>query len=267
MSVLQGDLADYPLPDLLQFFHNTRKHGQLLFEQPSTGLTAGVFFEHGEIVHAFLPPREGEDAFYRLFNWSEGRFAFLKAAKPASKTISSNVQNLLLEGLRRLDEGAEDDHLLSILPPMTSTLHLERDVEKVGDVRLTQSEWKLMSLVNGRRKLKEILDLSELTSGESAQMIYNLMVAKVITETFDDTFLVQVVLTRISSAEAPKNRATPPSILANLILREIDGLKDLQRIKQMLNCSYNELCDEIRLLVRTHWVKVVQGQDVYRRFF
>ena len=111
------------------------------------------------------------------------------------------------------------------------------------------------------------IHISELTSGESAQMIYNLMVAKVITETFDDSFLLQVVMTRISAADAPKNRSTPPSILANLILREIDGLKDLQRIKQLLSCSYNELCDEIRLLVRTHWVKVTQGQDVYRRFF
>jgi len=44
MAIIQGDLAEYALPDLLQFMHATRKAGQLVLED-SSATAAGVFFD------------------------------------------------------------------------------------------------------------------------------------------------------------------------------------------------------------------------------
>lgn len=263
MSTLQGDLAEYPLPDLLQFFHATRKNGQLLFEHPQTRKAAGVYFHQGEVVHAFCPPREGEAAIYQLFKWKEGKFAFLKSARAPLRTVNLSLPNLLLEGLRRLDEGSVFDNL----PDPATILHIERDSQKIGDVRLTQSEWKLLSLVNGRRTLKEIVELSGRSEHEAAQILYGMLLSGVLTERFDDAFLGVIVMEKIPSEQAPRNRGQPPSILANLVIRECNGVLDLRAIKTKLTCADHDLVEEVRLLLRTYWLRTVRGQDEVRRFF
>src|SRR5574341_2270800 len=153
MAIMQGDLGEYALPDILQFIHSTRKQGQLLLEGAAAA-SAGVYFSAGEIVHAYCPPRIGVPAFHQLLGWETGRFAFLKNAAPAQRTIHDDLQNLLLDGLRRLDEYRA---IAARLPPRGAVLHLAPTGEAKADIRLTRSEWSVLSHVNGRRTLDEVL--------------------------------------------------------------------------------------------------------------
>jgi response regulator RpfG family c-di-GMP phosphodiesterase len=100
---VSGSLREMALPDVVQILAHGRKSGRL-------GVTSGgkggeVFFVEGQIHHAAFGAQRGEDAFYALLSLVEGEFALDPDGKPAERTIQASAEALLLEGLRRLDEG------------------------------------------------------------------------------------------------------------------------------------------------------------------
>jgi hypothetical protein len=263
MAIIQGDLAEYALPDLLQFMHATRKVGQLVLEGESA-TPAGVFFSSGEIVHAYCPPRKGVPAFYQLLGWREGRFAFLKNVAPAERTIFLDLQNLLLDGLRRLDEYRR---IADRLPPREAVLHLAHDEGPATvDVRLTRREWQVLAQVNGRRTLEEVLQQLPGTEDETARIVYGLLVSGLVTTAHDDSWLEEIVPERVPAEEAPPTRAAPPTILANLVLHKVDGRRSLRAILAELRCPERALAEELRLLVRTAWLRFRAGEALYQRY-
>jgi hypothetical protein len=240
----------------------TRKAGQLVLEGASAP-AGGVYFSAGDVVHAYCPPRTGVPALYQLLTWQQGRFAFLKDAAPPARTIFDDLQNLLLEGLRRLDEYRA---FAGRLPPPGTVLHLARVDGPQADIRLTRSEWQLLSLVTGRRTLEEVLNLAEGSEAEAARTVYGLLVAGLVTTSQDDGWLQAIVPARIPVAEASAGREPPPTVLGNLLLKWIDGARPLAEILHRLDCGERALAQELALLVRTGWVRFRAGEDLYRRY-
>ena len=262
MAIMQGDLAEYPVPDLLQFIHASRKQGQLILESPAVARPAGVFFSGGELVHAYCPPVIGVPALYQLLAWQQGRFAFLKGAAPPERTIHDDLQNLILEGLRRLDEFRVFE---AHLPPFDTALHLALDQAASDEIRLTHAEWRLLSQVNGRRTLADLLEASGRPPDEAARLIYGLLAAGLLTGEHDDGYLDQIVPAKVPAAEAPPTRTAPPTILANLVLQKVDGRRTLRVLQEALGCDRNALAEELRLLVRTGWLRIAAGAEAWRR--
>ena len=264
MSIMQGDLAEYALPDLMMFLQGMRKHGQLIVENSITRVSAGVFFDRGEVVHAYCPPREGVQAINHLLRWEEGRFAFLKGATHRERTIEIDLHNLLLDGLRQLDE---QRLIEGRLPPWDTVLHVQRDASAIDDVRLTQVEWRLLALINGRRTLQEVVDLSGSIELEAQRLVYGLISSGLILTNQDDSYLAQIIAERVPVGAAAHNRGSPPTMLANLFIKQIDGVRDLRQIRRALGCSETELVEEFNLLKRTGWVRIRSGHEVFERFF
>ena len=264
MAIMHGDLAEYALPDLLMFLHGMRKHGQLIVEHPTNRASAGVFFDQGDVVHAYCPPKEGVQALHQLLRWREGRFAFLKGASSATRTIQADLHNLLLDGLRQIDELRffEDN-----LPPGNTVLHVQRDGSQVEDVRLTQVEWRFLSLVNGRRTLDQVVEQSGRDAEDAHRILYGLITSGLILTNHDDSYLGTIVAERIPAADASRTRAAPPTMLANLLLKHLDGGRSMRDVKHLLGCGEADLVEEFRLLVRTGWVRISQGNDAYERYF
>ncbi len=263
MAVMQGDLSECPVPDLLQFFQGTRKQGQLLIESAVLQRPAGVYFRDGEVIHAYCPPKEGVPAIYQLLKWREGRFAFLKDMIPAHRTIHADLQNLLLEGLRQIDEF---NVIRDQLPAASTILYLERDSEKTDEIRMTQPEWKMLSLVNGRRTLGQVIEVSGRAENDAGRILYGLLVAGLIAVTHDDWYLSAIVPEKIPAAAGSKRRAPPPTILASLLLNKIDGRKNLKEIQAELRCTEKDLVEEFRLLMRTEWLRIAAGEEEFKRF-
>ena len=264
MAIMQGDLAEYALPDLLMFLQGMRKHGQLIIEQSKSRISAGVFFDRGEVVHAYCPPREGVPAIHQLLRWQEGRFAFLKGSTHRNRTIEVDLHNLLLDGLRQLDEHRViEEHI----PPGDTVLHVQRDSSAIADVRLTQGEWKLLSLINGRRSVREVVDLSGREDLEAQRVIYGLITSGLILTNHDDSYLAKIIPERVPAESAAKTRGAPPTMLANLLLRHIDGQLNLRDLRRRLGCGESELVEEFNLLKRTGWIRMRAGHDTYERFF
>ena len=102
---LEGNLAQIPLPDLLQILAVNRKSGRLTVERE--GEKAEVTLAEGRVVDAQLGAVVAEKALWRLLTRREGQFAFLPAvagAAAAPERITRRLDDLLLEGLRQADE-------------------------------------------------------------------------------------------------------------------------------------------------------------------
>jgi predicted regulator of Ras-like GTPase activity (Roadblock/LC7/MglB family) len=81
---------------------------------------AGIIcFAEGAIVHAAAGDLAGEEAVYELLSWPDGSFIVETGGPPSQRTISASWNSLLLEGIRRIDEGrAPTEETVEILPPM-----------------------------------------------------------------------------------------------------------------------------------------------------
>jgi response regulator RpfG family c-di-GMP phosphodiesterase len=98
-----GSLSEMGLPDVVQILASGRKSGRLTVR--SAGLTGEVFFGGGQVHHATFGPHEGDEAFYRMLALTEGEFELDPSVSPERRTIHHPAEALLLEGMRRMDEG------------------------------------------------------------------------------------------------------------------------------------------------------------------
>ena len=101
---LAGTLARQSLADVLQFLSQSQRTGCL--EVRTEGKQASIFLRDGRVVWAQFPPLAGEDAVYAVLALTEGDFELRESAEPpAEANVTTPPTELLLEGMRRLDEG------------------------------------------------------------------------------------------------------------------------------------------------------------------
>lgn len=99
-----GSLAEMAVSDVIEVLAKGRKTGALKLKGTYTG---DVWLDAGKIVHAACPPdASGQEALFRLLPLREGEFTFEAGASPPLRSIDAATEWLLLEGLRRIDEGA-----------------------------------------------------------------------------------------------------------------------------------------------------------------
>jgi response regulator RpfG family c-di-GMP phosphodiesterase len=99
-----GSLTEMSLPDMIQILWHGRKTCALRI---SSGASNGeIDFSEGQVVDARWDALRGEDAFFKLLTLREGDFRLDPTFKPTSRSIEASPEALLLEGMRRLDEGS-----------------------------------------------------------------------------------------------------------------------------------------------------------------
>src|SRR5687768_7188806 len=99
---LTGHLSDLSLSELIEFFCNQRKSGCLKVLYP-TG--AGYFYlQAGSVVDARIGVLHGIDAVYYALTLPNAEFEFNADAEAKNRTINQPWTQVVLEGLRRLDE-------------------------------------------------------------------------------------------------------------------------------------------------------------------
>lgn len=108
---LSGQLSDLSLAELIEFFGNLRKTGRLKVEyQEGTGI---FYFKDGDLVDAQLGGRVGAEAVYHALTLPNAAFDFNTHIFASRRTINESWMQLVLEGLRRIDEGVTPDQNLS----------------------------------------------------------------------------------------------------------------------------------------------------------
>jgi len=100
---LTGQLSDLSLAELIEFFCNQRKTGRLKIDYQRGH---SVFFiKEGELVDARVGALSGCEAVYFSLTLPNAAFDFSPDVQATRRTIDQAWTQVVLEGLRRLDEG------------------------------------------------------------------------------------------------------------------------------------------------------------------
>ncbi len=100
---LTGHLSDLSLSELIEFFCNQRKSGRLRVLYPQG---SGYFYlQAGSVIHAQIGVLRGIEAVYYALTLANAKFEFSGSAEAPERTINQPWTQVVLEGLRRLDEG------------------------------------------------------------------------------------------------------------------------------------------------------------------
>jgi hypothetical protein len=100
---VSGSLVEMGLPDMVQVLWHGRKSGSLKIR---SGNNVGeIHFVGGAIYNALWATLRGEEAFYAMLKLTEGDFALDPNFIAPQQVMQDSPEALLLEGMRRLDEG------------------------------------------------------------------------------------------------------------------------------------------------------------------
>jgi response regulator RpfG family c-di-GMP phosphodiesterase len=100
---VSGSLREMGLPDMVQVLFHGRKSGRLQIRAPNG--SGEIHFAEGSVFDAIWADMRGETAFYAMLKLADGDFALDPSFKATNRTINQSAEALLLEGMRRLDEG------------------------------------------------------------------------------------------------------------------------------------------------------------------
>jgi len=130
---LTGQLSDMSLAELIEFFCNQRKTGRLKIDYQRGH---SVFFiKDGELVDAKVGQLSGEEAVYFSLTLPNAAFDFSPEVLPTRRTISQSWTQVVLEGLRRLDEGlspSEADAFGAWSPSEADVTQMFEQVDRLG---------------------------------------------------------------------------------------------------------------------------------------
>lgn len=100
---VSGSLTEMGLPDIVQVLWHGRKTGSLKIHAPEG--SGEIHFVDGQIYNALFGRKRGTDAFYAMVTLQRGDFAVDPTFVATQRVIEESPEGLLLEGMRRLDEG------------------------------------------------------------------------------------------------------------------------------------------------------------------
>jgi hypothetical protein len=130
---LTGQLSDMSLAELIEFFCNQRKTGRLKIDYQRGH---SVFFiKDGELVDAKVGALSGDEAVYFSLTLPNAAFDFSPEVLPTRRTINQTWTQVVLEGLRRLDEGispSEADAFGAWSPSEADVTQMFEQVDRLG---------------------------------------------------------------------------------------------------------------------------------------
>jgi len=99
---INGNLKDISFADLVQMHcMDPRSSRMTLTNGDLRGVT---YFSNGQLVHAAMAGKTGEEVVFELLGWTSGEFEVDNDIAAPQRTINRMWSGLLLEGAKRLDE-------------------------------------------------------------------------------------------------------------------------------------------------------------------
>ena len=231
---LQGSIAKFTLPEILQLIAGARKTGTLAIQKDDSIVM--VYFKEGNVIYAYGPQQtyhigqllkelkvltaeqleeavriqsesqnsrrlgeilisqkfidrsdlqtvvetQIEELLFSLLAWQSGSFKFYENQHPTEEeiTVRISIENVILEGLRRLDE---KNMAAETLPDINEVYTIAiSEANRSKDDNMNATEWNMMALVDGYRSLNEICQLSRLGRDETLVRLARLKLAGII---------------------------------------------------------------------------------------
>lgn len=112
---------------------------------------------------------------YGLFAWSDGLFHFEPNRLPSEDviTVSIDLENIILEGSRRMKEW---ERLKDELPDLNMALKFtDRPQTQLRNINLTVDEWRVISYINPRNSIKQIAQRIGMDEFQIRKLVYGLL--------------------------------------------------------------------------------------------
>lgn len=142
-------------------------------DQPIDGVLAQEKLLDQKTFHACLR-RHAETVVFKVMGWKDGEFRFDQKQPPTfANPIALKVDDLILEGTRRADEWV----LIQQKIPSFSIVFepLIGNAEELTRRGLSDTDLKVFALVDGRRTVQEIIDMSAMSDFEVAKSMFILL--------------------------------------------------------------------------------------------
>ncbi|MEZ4261751.1 MAG: FHA domain-containing protein [Polyangiaceae bacterium] len=171
---MSGSIEEVPLPDLLQLFATSKKNGVLVIRTESDDV-GKIFLRKGIIYFATIndledvPPMK---SIFRMLTWQKGLFDLDPPdEREFPGELNLSVQEVLMEGLRQLDEFNE---IRNELPNLDTRLTLSQPV--IPPLRdLKPEELDILQLAHNYGHLETVLNKSLATDLNTVQILLKLI--------------------------------------------------------------------------------------------
>ena len=124
-----GNLSFLNLGELMQLLGTTDCTGTLFISSDYASHPGVIYVEKGNPINAANGAKIGLDALFSLFGWIEGQFEFIQEDITCEKVITQSRMEIILDGLRLLDEGK-----VEVLGPAAAESGTEQTVAKSGSI-------------------------------------------------------------------------------------------------------------------------------------
>ena len=127
--------------------------------------------------------KQVEELIYSLMSWEKGSFKFYENQFPTEEEITINIstENVVLEGMRRIDEMAR---IKDYLPDFSVVFTLaDSEPNQTREITLEPDEWNILGLIDGRRDVNEILEAASTDSIETLKKLASLQLAGLVKPT------------------------------------------------------------------------------------
>jgi tetratricopeptide (TPR) repeat protein len=124
--------------------------------------------------------KQVEDIILSIFPWQNSRFAFLEGPRVSDKviTLKLSTANIIYRGIKGIRDATV---VANALPPMNTVLqYSSAPLDMFQDLSIDAEDNDVISLVNGKRSLQEILSMSPLDHFRTMLTLYALLCTRII---------------------------------------------------------------------------------------
>jgi len=126
-----GNLSFLNLGELLQLLGTTSGSGVMRIISSYAPQPGIIYIDKGNPINATNGSKNGLDALFSLFGWQDGQFEFIQEAVTCEKVINKSRMEIILDGLRMLDEGK-----VAVLGPANGAAKPATATKKSGSLPL-----------------------------------------------------------------------------------------------------------------------------------
>jgi CheY-like chemotaxis protein len=153
-ETFRGELADFPLVDLLRSIEHNHKSGVVNLVAPG-GARGEIYFRDGVVVDAEAGRLSGIDAVCRLFAWGEASFEIEWKSIRRRDVVAMAPGALLIEALRRLDEWRR---LLLEVPSLETQFEVDYHLLAERLAEIPDEVNAILRLFDGQRSFIQVID-------------------------------------------------------------------------------------------------------------
>jgi len=164
MAGFEINLKEFILGDVLQFLARVKKSGVL---KVFGGVSGEIYLRDGLVIHATDGSEKGMEALFNLSFVDMDKANFELGVSPSEQTISEELGKLTEDIEKRRIEFEE---IKKKLPPLETILTKStKDLE--SGVALRRTDWQILALIDGKRKLGDVIDESKIGGYEATKTV------------------------------------------------------------------------------------------------